>query len=84
MNVRFGNLSVKQFEERTGVTLTDEDRSWFEEHRQDNATVTAPDKLHIFDMPFGIKCGDAIVHEAIKRLQAYGSENFKERLAVYD
>jgi hypothetical protein len=84
MIARFGNVSVSQFEERTGVTLNDEDRKWFEQHRQDIADVTDPNKLHIFDKPFGIHCGENIVHETIKRLQAYGAENFKERLAVYD
>lgn len=84
MIVRFGNVSVSQFEKRIGIKLSQDDKDWFETHRQDNATVTAPDKLHIFDKPFVLQCGEAIVHEAINRLTAYGSENFKERLAVCD
>lgn len=83
MMVRFGNLSVKEFEKRIGIKLSKEDRAWFESHRQNNATVKALDKLHIFDMPFGVHCGGDIVHEAAKRLTAYGSENFKERLVIY-
>jgi len=84
MIVRFGNLSVSQFEEKVGVTLSEDDRLWFNEHRQDNATVTNPDKLSIFDMPLGIHCGSNIVHEAVKRLTAYGTTNYKTKFAIYD
>ncbi len=84
MIIRFGNVTVEQFEQRIGLTLNKDDKKWLESHRQDNATLTDPNKLHIFDKPFGIHCGENIIHEVIKRLQAYGADNFNERLAVYD
>lgn len=74
MNVRFGNLSVSQFEEKTQVKLSPEDKRWMEEHRQDSANEENPNKFHIFDLPFGITAGENVGAELVRRLRAYRFE----------
>lgn len=79
LTVRFGNLTVEQFEKRTEVRFTDEDRAYLEEHRQDSAQVVFGDKFHIFSEPLGIEAGADIVDELIEVLKKY---DFKKRFTV--
>lgn len=81
MNVRFGNLTISQFEKRTEVTFSEEDRVWLEEHRQDSANYDDPDKFHIFDMPFGIMTGRKCSDELVKRLTS--GYKFKGQFTVF-
>lgn len=81
MNVRFGNLSIDTFESRTEVKLTDDDRAWMEEHREDSANKQSPDKFHIFDLPFSIVAGTGCGAELVKRLTSGGYE-FKKSFQV--
>lgn len=80
MNVRFGNLSIPQFEERTEVKLSEEDRFWMINHRTDSANSDDPDKFHIFDLPFGIIAGEKCGAELVKRLT--GGYQFKRHFTV--
>jgi len=74
MNVRFGNLSVLQFEEKVGTELSLEDRLWMENHRVDHANFHDDSAFHIFDLPLGFSAGHDIAEELIARLRKYGFE----------
>jgi len=69
--VYFGNLTVTQFEKKTGVTLTDKDREILENYRMDSANDPLIGRLHIFEMPFQIDCGDDIFEEVLAILKKY-------------
>lgn len=58
MSICLGNLSLRQMEDRLGITLTDTDRLEFESNRQEavNGTPLAPGKWHCFDIPFMLLC----------------------------
>ncbi len=81
MNVRFGNLTVNEFQARVEVKLNEDDWEWMSEHRQNNANVTDDNKFHIFDMPFGIVAGADCGPELIKILGKTGY-NFKRNFTV--
>lgn len=59
MGILLGNLTVKDFEEKHGFTLSDDDRAALESMRQDSAQKIEKGKFHIFDMPRNIVCGDS-------------------------
>lgn len=85
MQVRFGNLSALQFEDRIGQKLDIEDKNWIEEHRQANCQHIAKDKLHIFDLPFSIIVGSEISDKLVEILKKYNSkEPFKEGLQILE
>jgi hypothetical protein len=71
MNIRFGNLSAIQFEEKAEAELSMKDKKWIESHRTDKASFKEDDKLHIFNLPFGIVAGCDIGAELVERLKAY-------------
>lgn len=71
MNVRFGNLSVLAFEEKTEVHFSDEDFIWLNQHRADTADFKENDKFHIFELPLGIVAGEKCGPELVKRLSGY-------------
>ena len=53
--VYLGNLTVSDLENRAGIQLSSSDKRWFEDHRQDKATVRSDsESFHIFDIPFMI------------------------------
>lgn len=51
MILKFGNLTVAQFEKRVGTEFTNDEQKLLESHRQDVADVRDPWKFHIFDDP---------------------------------
>jgi hypothetical protein len=52
-----GNLSVKEFLERSNVVFSDEDIKFLAEHRHDHASIIPKNKFHIFDIPYSVVCG---------------------------
>lgn len=83
MQVRFGNLSVSKLEERIGVKFSTDDRQWLENHRTDTASFTDKDKLHIFDLPFQVMCGEDIGDEVVEMFTRYNDKTpFKKHLMV--
>lgn len=79
----FGNLSIKQLEDRTGWKLSENDFNYLKEHKQDNAQHIEKDKLHIFDLPFVVLCGEDIVDEVVKILKSYeDKQTSKEKLQI--
>lgn len=73
MSIYLGNLSVEQIEEQHEITLSDEDRKWLKEHRQENVSVPlAKDRWHCFDIPRLILAdSDEFRREIYNRLEKY-------------
>ena len=70
MSILLGNMSVEEIEKRLNIELTDEERLFLSNTRQQEAANIAEDKWHCFDMPFVIVCGSydfaVKVHEILK------------------
>ena len=59
--VYLGNVSINDFERRTGYVFSDEEKKWLEDHRQDNATISYnSNSFHIFDVPLAIHVSETI------------------------
>ena len=85
MSIYLGNLSVEQIEERTGITLKDEDREYLKKHRQEavNDTPLEVGKWHCFDIPFMIMTGNQETAEHYRdMLLSYDWSNCKEPLQI--
>ena len=80
----FGNLSIKDFERRTGWTFSDADRKWLESHRQDYADVKFDSgKFHIFDLPFTVSVSAIIKNDLVKILTKYNDKQMsKESIQI--
>lgn len=83
MGIMLGNLSLKQIEERTGISVSSEDREILGEMRQEKAENIASGKWHCFDLPFMIVCGDRQTAEKVRDiLQRYDWSKAKEALRI--
>ena len=82
--VYLGNLTVSDLENRTGIELSLSDKQWFEDHRQDKATVRSDSEcFHIFDIPLMITASPLIYDEIIRRINKYIENNYvKEPIAI--
>ena len=81
--IMLGNLSLKQIEERTGISVSSEDRETLGEMRQEKAENIASGKWHCFDLPFMIMCGDKPTAEkVVKILSQYDWTKSKEALRI--
>lgn len=78
-----GNLSIRELEDRTGWKLSENDFNYLKEHRQYNAQNIAKDKLHIFDLPFVVLCGEDIVDKVVEILKSYeDKQTSKQQLQI--
>ena len=85
MMIYLGNLSVKQIEERTGITLSDTDREYMNTNRQEevNNTALKKGKWHCFDMPFMIVTHDKKTADIYKKLfEKYDWSTCREVLRI--
>ena len=82
--VYLGNLTVSDLENRAGIQLLQSDKQWFEDHRQDKATVRSnSEDFHIFDIPFMIIASPLIYDEIIRRISKYTKNNYvKESISI--
>ena len=82
--VYLGNLTVLDLENRTGIQLSLSDKQWFEDHRQDKATVRSDSEcFHIFDIPFMIIASPLIYDEIVRRISEYTENNYvKESISI--
>lgn len=71
MTVRFGNLSVVDFEAKTKVQFSELDKKWLEKRRIDKADFQDDDLFHIFDLPLGIVAGANVGPLLVERLKKY-------------
>lgn len=70
MSIYLGNLTIEEFEERTGWTFSKEDKDTFNRLKSDKADIDL-DSLHIFDAPFAIHIGTNIYDEIFSILMKY-------------
>ena len=84
MYIFLGNLTPEQLEKRLGITLTDSDRNYLSEHRQEkvNNTPLGDGKIHIYDIPLIILCDVKETAEKIRDLFEKYPNNFKETFQV--
>lgn len=83
MGIMLGNLTLKQIEERTGISVSDSDRAELNGMRQEKAENITPGKWHCFDLPFMIVCGDKPTAEkVVKILSAYDWTKAKQALQI--
>lgn len=82
--VYLGNLTVSDLENRAGIQLSSSDKRWFEDHRQDKATVRSDsESFHIFDIPFMIIASPLIYDEIIRKIGKYTENNYvKESISI--
>lgn len=81
--IMLGNLSLKQIEERTGISISSEDKKILGEMRQDRAENIAFGKWHCFDLPFMIVCGDKPTAVKVAEiLSAYDWTKAKQTIQV--
>lgn len=73
VNVRFGNMSVTEFEEHVGVRFSEDDRDFLEKHRSD---IARPDRsqYHIFKEPLAIVVGEDICRQLVDILTKYSAD----------
>lgn len=64
--IMLGNLTVEQFEKRCQITLSEEEREIMNELREQTCgKVDGNNKIHIYDIPFMIVCGNAEVRKTV-------------------
>lgn len=57
--IMLGNLTIEQFEKRCGISLTNEERETLNNLREQTCDkVKGNNKIHIYDIPFLIECGN--------------------------
>lgn len=64
--ILLGNLTVEQMEKRCGITLKDEERNALDALREETCDkVCGNNKMHIYDIPFLIECGNPEARKAV-------------------
>lgn len=74
MEIRFGNLSVEEFEAKVGAEFSERDKAWMEKRRIDKADFQDDDLFHIFNLPLGIVAGANVGPLLVEKLKKYKSE----------
>ena len=85
MALYLGNLSVEQIERRVGIELTEEDREYMRNNRQERVKNIPLEhgKWHCYDMPFMIMVSDRETAEAYLRMfRKYDFSNCREALRI--
>lgn len=83
MSILLGNLTLTQIEERTGISISADDRAELNKMRQENAENIQQGKWHCFDLPFMVVCGDRPTAEKVlKILSAYDWSAAKQALQI--
>lgn len=82
MGIMLGNLTVKQIEERTGVTFPDDLKELMKNTHQAKAENIADGKWHCFDIPFTLVCGGMPLAQKIYDYLKEDSSKFKEQMRI--
>lgn len=78
-----GNMNIEEMEERCKITLTENERKILEELREDTIwKVKGNNKIHIYDIPFLIECGNAEARKTVIDILMPYSGQIKTRLGV--
>lgn len=84
MGLVFGDMTIREFEQRAGITLTKRQRETLNamlEH--ECAQVAGNTTIHIFDNPFCIECGDMEARTTVLGILMPLSAQFKEPVQVW-
>lgn len=82
MPIYLGNMTVRQIEERLGITLDAEASEFLARTRQDIASNLAPDKWHCYDLPFIIACGSREMATKVMEILRPYSEQMKVPIQI--
>jgi len=66
MEIKLGNLTVDEIEKRCNIKLSDEDKEFLKNTRQDNAQHIEKGKWHCFDLPFQIVTDEEMAEKLYK------------------
>ncbi len=83
MAIYLGDLSIAEFEKRAGIELTVEQRNTLNsmlEHTR--ADVQGNNKIHIYDIPFCIECGNPDARKTVLGILMPLSSKIKAPLQV--
>lgn len=81
--IMLGNLTVEQFEKRCGITLKDNERKILNELRECTCDkVDGNNKIHIYDIPFMIVCGNPQARKTIIDMLTSYAEDMKTELQI--
>ena len=83
MAIYLGNLTIEQLEKRCGITLTEGQRTTLNALREDKCdSVRGNNKIHIYDIPFLIECGNREARETIINMILPHAKKIREPLQV--
>lgn len=81
--IMLGNLTVEQFEKRCGITLTENERKTLNDLIENTCDkVDGNNKIHIYDIPFMIVCGNAEARKTIIDMLTPYSGDMKTALQI--
>lgn len=81
--IMLGNLTVEQFEKRCGITFTESERSKLNELREQTCDkVDGNNKIHIYDIPFMIYCGNSEARKTVIDMLTPYSGDMKTTLQI--
>ena len=82
MGILLGNLTVKQIEERLGIELTNEERQFFIDTKQERAENVDENRWHCFDIPFNMICGSMEFATKVYEMLKPYSDKMNESLQI--
>ena len=83
MSIYLGDLTITQFEKRCGIELMEEQRATLSSLIEHNCSkVKGNNKIHIFDIPFCIECGNPETRKTVIDILTPLSSQIKETLQV--
>lgn len=81
--IMLGNLTIEQFEKRCGISLTEKERETLSELREQNCEkVDGNNKIHIYDIPFMIACGNPEARKTVIDIITPYARNIKTDLQI--
>ena len=81
--IYLGDMTCNELEARLGITMKQKDKDALWARHQERAANVEKGKIHIFDIPFEIVCGDNETAQwVVDMLTAYGPSNFKCALQI--
>lgn len=83
MSIYLGNLSVEQMENRLGIILSEEERDKLKSLREEYcANVAGNEKIHIYDIPFCIECGNPSARKTVIGILAPYASKMKTSIQI--
>lgn len=83
MKIHLGNLSSQDIENRLQIAMSDEDKQFLDESRQENVSIpVAVDKWHCFDIPSKIVAGSMDMAIKIRDVLAKYEKDMKGQIQI--